>query len=1124
MTEDEGSTVSRRRSFLLLAALTVALGLFVARYHTRAFPELSPRFSLKKSDVAQAAGAAAARLGFDARDYRRAVTFDEDGAAKYFFELQYGLERLSGEVARGVSIWSWQTRYFKPQTIEEFSVELDTEGALVGFSHTLPDEEKLPRLGRDEALALAEAFIARHVPRHPAAELKLTETKERERVGHGVVSFTWERRDWTWGDGTYHLHVSVAGDSVSRYYEHVDVPEAWSRDFRKRRSANQLFQGAAGALTGLLFLLALVQTVGLLRRRALRGRDFPRLWALAAALVVLAAAASGAATLLAGYATNDSFPGHVARGALWMVLGAGGVAVLFWALGVLGDGFLRSAFPGRVSLGSLLCGRGVANRESLRSIALAFPLAMVSLAWVTGYYIVGRSVGVWSPSSIDNSKVFTSFLPAVEALSVGLVAGWTEELLFRGIFLVALWKLTRSKWAAIVVTAAAWGFLHSTYPQLPGYARGLELTAMGVLLGWAATRYGILTTVLSHCLYNTWIGAIVAWKTGDATHMAMAAAVSLWPAGLWAAGRLRVLRHGAHEEAGEPDAPPRHHPAPAPVVDTRLRALTPAWVAAALILSAALLATLSLLPDKPLADLGAVTLSRAQALRLADAAFGGKTGLDPQSFRRIVDRNAGFDASDADYLLRHASAEALAALYRQHLWADEWTVRYFRDGERDDWRAHLSPRGELRYLARSIAETAPGAQLERDEAVGLAEGFLRAHYGLAPPDYRFLDIGVTQQKARRDYAVTFESTRWQVGESRLRWTVSLLGDELRHLGTSLKLPEEYERERDATGWGRVLQEALQMVFGLGMIGGGVALLCFFTARGFVPWRPCLLLALLPLALTAASQANLAPEFFAGYDTAQSLASFATRKALGSFTSLLGAYLSAAALLALVAGLVRWLTDRPVGAVLLGGSAAEARRRYLHGLVFAALGASLSGWLGLLKESSSLGLSGKALLAWSTPHAAGFSPGAAALLSALSRAVESSLGTGAIVLALVAFWKKKPLLCAAGAALLLLPDFGVKWRGLETVHAELFDKAGTILQAWLFLRVFRFNPFPYLLMHYHLALLPSASVMTAAAWPALSGDIALLWGAAAAPLLPAAALLIRRRFPPDAPERRAAGSG
>lgn len=1124
MAGNGGPPAFNRLTSLLLAALTLVLGLLVARYHRQAFPELSPTFSLKRSAVAPAAEAAAVRLGFDPEGHRRAVTFDEDSLSKYFFELQYGLERLSAEVARGVSIWSWTARFFKPSTIEEFSVELDTEGVLVGFSHTIPEVEKLPRLSREQALARAEAFLARHAPRHPAAELKLIETEEEERAGHGVISFTWERRGWTWGDGTYHLHVSVAGEAVSRYYEHVDAPEAWSRDFRKRRSTNQLFQGAAGMLTALLFFAALVQMARLLKQRQFHVRGFPRGCALAAAAVALAAGASGASTMLAGYSTNDGFYGHVAEGSLAIVLGAAGAAIMFWALAVLGDGFLRAAFPGALSLRWLLGGRGLATREALRSIALSFPLAMVSLAWVTAYYIVGRRVGIWSPSSIDNAKVFTSLFPAIEALNVGVSAGWTEELLFRGIFLAAIWKLTRSKWAAIVVTAAAWGFLHSTYPQMPGYARGLELTAMGVLLGWAATRYGILTTVLSHCLYNTWIGAIVAWKAGSTAHMAMALAVSCWPAGLWAAGRLRALRRGAYEEAVEPEAPPRPPPLPAPVLDTRLRPLRPGWIAAAAVLAGSLLTTLQLLPEKPLADLGAVHLSRSQALRLADAAFAAGTGQQPQRFHRTAGRQAWINGADSDYLLRHVDAEALAALSRRYLFRDEWTVRYFRDGERETWRVHLSPRGELRYIVHSMAETAPGAQLERDQAIARAEGFLREHYNLDPAAYRFLDIGMTQQKARRDYAVTFESTGWKVGESKLRWSVSLLGDQLSGLDVDVKFPEEYERERDAKNWRGVLQEAREMVGGIGAAGAVVGLLWFLASRGLVPWRPCLLLALVPLALSVAKLANSAPEFLADYETAQSLANFTARKSLGFFGSLVRDYLGSAALLALLVGLVRWLTQRPVGGVLLGGSAAEMRRRYLQGVVAAALGAALLGWLGLLEELSALALSGKPLLAWHAPSLAGFSPGLAALLEVKKETIESSLFAGALALALAALWKRKPWLFGAGAALLLLPDFDLKWQGLETANDELFDAAETLLKAWLVLRVFRFNPFPYLLLFYYQELIPAAWVMTSSAWPALSGDVVLLWGAAAAPLLLAAALLVRGRPPVPASEHRSLGPG
>jgi len=1104
---------------LLLFALSILLALGVARYHTLAFPQLSPRFSLKKHDVTAAAAALAARLGLHPDGYRRAVTFSERDNDKTFLELEYGPERVAAEAERGVALWSWSTRFFKPGQLEEFSIGLDTEGHLVDLRHTIPEDEVRPRLTRDEARARAEAFLAAYVPRQPVAELKLTETEEEEKPGHTVIGFTWERRGWVWGDGTYHLHASVSGDAVTRYFEHVDVPEAWSRDYRKRRALNQTFQGAAAALAALLVIAALVQSVRLARGQGFRVRRFPKGWAVGAVLVALAAAASMAPQVLASYATEDSLYTHVAQAVLWAVLGAVSYGLGFWLLGVLGDGFLRESLPGSVSLRALLGGRGLATREGLRSVGLAFPLAIVMLAWQTAYYIFGRQIGFWSPAVLDYSQVFTSLVPAVEALNIGLAAGWIEEIAFRAIFLAAIWRLTRSKWLAIGLTALIWGFLHSSYPQFPGYARGVELTVVGLLLGWAATRFGILTTVLAHCLFNTWIGAVIAWKTGSPAQMAMAAAVSGWPAALWVAGRIRVHRRGGFEDTAHQEEPPRPALQPAPVIDTRVVRPTRAMLGWVLLLGVTLALTRTLLPEKPLADLGKVYLTRAEAGRRGDAALHAKTGLDPASYRRTIYRRAFLTSSDEDYLLKHTDAERLADLSRRYLFEDEWTVKYFRDGERETWTAHLAPLGELRYLFHSVAETAPGAQFERDDAIGAAAAFLRVQRGLAADEYRFLDLEMTQQKERRDYTVRFESTRWDVGESKLRWTVSLQGDELEGWWAQIKLPEAYERERSVQSWKDMVRDGWQAAIGLAVAAAGFVLLYFLTTRRLVPWRLCLLLGLVPLALKAAETMNAIPEFFVGYDTAQSVGSYTTRHLLGVLSGLPLAFALGVALLAVLAGTVHWVTRRPVAGVLFGGSRAEAWRRFSAGVLLALVGFTLTGWLELLAEATSLAVSGRGLLEWATPSLAGYSPGAGALLAAVRSALGHAVGKGALVLLAVVLWKRSRLLAAAALAASILPDLLVRWEGPQTLHQIVFENAAWLLELFLCVRLFRFNPYPYLLLPFFNAILPAAAIMTAAAWPALRADVLLLWVAAAAPLVAAAFSLVLGRRGGGAPEER-----
>ena len=63
--------------------------------------------------------------------------------------------------------------------------------------------------------------------------------------------------------------------------------------------------------------------------------------------------------------------------------------------------------------------------------------------------------------------------------------------------------VVRRFWLANILQAAAWGFMHSTYPQQPCYARGLELTIEGMLEGWLISRFlGLLACLVAHYCFD----------------------------------------------------------------------------------------------------------------------------------------------------------------------------------------------------------------------------------------------------------------------------------------------------------------------------------------------------------------------------------------------------------------------------------------------------------------------------------------------------------------------------------------------------------------------------------------------------------------------------------------------
>ena len=103
-----------------------------------------------------------------------------------------------------------------------------------------------------------------------------------------------------------------------------------------------------------------------------------------------------------------------------------------------------------------------------------------------------------------------------------------------------LFKLTRRRWAAIVVPALVYGLTHTRLdflpPADPFWGRALVLTVVGCVWGWAFFRFDALTVVLSHFTADLFIFNWPRLASGQPTQIVISVAticVPLIPALLW---------------------------------------------------------------------------------------------------------------------------------------------------------------------------------------------------------------------------------------------------------------------------------------------------------------------------------------------------------------------------------------------------------------------------------------------------------------------------------------------------------------------------------------------------------------------------------------------------------------
>lgn len=904
----------RDSSRYLLGVAIAVLGLTAgALFWDRAFPTAALQFSITESTAEAKSRAFLKSAGYDVAGYLAASQFGEDGEEKNYVEKEYGVRALETKVRDGINLWYWTTRFFKPEQEEEFSIAYDPQGRFVGISHSIPEKAAAPLITREQARVLAEDFLKQNVPHHPFAKLKLIEDSSKKRPHRTDYYFTWEQDDLRLGDATYQLHVTIQGNKVGGYNENVKVPELWLRNFRTQRSTNSLFQQFAEFASIPIGLGAVVLFVLYVKRRQIRWRSaIPLRWLILFGLVEIAATWNNIPDILSAYRTTEKWGSFVLSSVNENLIAVIASVTGMYLLSVIADAIYRDQCPDKLPFSKALGRNSLYQPEVVRALGVGIVLACFGIGYVSTFYVVASHFGAWSPVDIDYSKIIGGPIPWISGIQVGISAAWTEEFLFRVVGILLYWKLLRGrwKWAGIILAGATWAFLHSNYPQMPGYLRGCELTAEGILWGVLLVRYGIVSTLTGHYLYDCWLGSMIVFQSADPLNKLGAVIVSLWPVALWLIG-LYYLRTGqkppvTQDELDAAYAADHNEPAPLPVWS--FQRLSFNWPQRVLLVITAVL-TFTVIevtepPVDPMDDFGDITLSRQQIAQAADKILLDH-GQNPATFRRLITLSSS--STSDKYLLEHGTPDEVAYLFESE-WTDlTWHIRYFRFRQKEEFNLTLNKDGKLINWRHAVPREATGESLEKAAALTLAQKHLEEKYDIDFKNEKLVEDDLTQQVHRRDYAFTWERNDWNWGDSQLRTQITIQGNEPVNFNRYVKVPDEWyrEEEKKSSGWKETVLKVASEWSSLVLTTIMVVAFIYLLRADHIPWRSGFLIALAPTALNLVEKLNNLPWFYSGYSTTKPLNHFLMQKISGDLVSLFYSWASNGVTLSVTFGLLAW---------------------------------------------------------------------------------------------------------------------------------------------------------------------------------------------------------------------------
>lgn len=870
----------RERNIILIAVLTAGVSLWIGmKYFARAFPEASLDLRITRAESRVVAQNFLGSRGFRVNGYRHVAVFHYDDQAKLYLERTQGLAKMNQLTKGPIHLWQWSNRWFRPQQKEEFRVDVSTTGKLVGFDHEIPEAARGASLTDDAALAIARNFL-REVMHRDLSDLEFVDSESWKRPARIDYAFTWKQKSVHLGDGSYRIEVDVDGDQVAGYSEFVKIPDQWSRDYQSLRSRNTSAQFVDEVLYILLSLALLVILVRRLRDRDVYLRMAAGFGLVATVLYFLGQLNSFSEAQFA-YQTTDSYSSFMAGYFRDAGLSALGTGAFIFLLVAGAETLYREKFPRLASVRRTLSWKGLRSRSFFMANVVGITLTFFFFAYQTVFYLGADKLGAWAPSDIPISNLLDTRIPWVAVLFVGFFPAVSEEMQFRAFGIPFLERVFRSRKAGLIVAAFIWGFLHSAYPNQPFFIRGVEVGMAGIIVGVIMLRFGIFATMIWHYSVDALYTAFLLLRSSNnylRISGAATAGIMLIPL---AVALIAYLRTGTfsdesgltNEDAGTRRASGQEA-APLPEKSLSYQPLQKSRIVIAGLLTA-LFIGVSIIPAYRFGQNVKLHFDRRQAVTAASS-FLRERGVTPQSYRHVAWLTENIDSLALRYLFEHRSVKQSERLYRQATKLELWEVRFFKPLQKEEYNVFVDPIDNRVFSYRHVLdENAPGATLSAEAARSLGETFLQQK-GYRLSDFELENSEATKRKAREDHTLTWQAEKnnpLNVGDARFRVGVEIAGDQIVGVSRYFKIPEKWERQREASHLANAVLLGLRSLLGIGLMALLVILFVKAVRAGKIRWRRSLAAGLVLAGLSVLSELTALPLLYQRYDTSISMGNF-----------------------------------------------------------------------------------------------------------------------------------------------------------------------------------------------------------------------------------------------------------
>ena len=246
-----------------------------------------------------------------------------------------------------------------------------------------------------------------------------------------------------------------------------------------------------------------------------------------------------------------------------------------------------------------------------------------------------------------------------------------------------------------------------------------------------------------------------------------------------------------------------------------------------------------------------------------------------------------YDDGAKTFLEREAGLERANQLMgsRVHMW--RWQYRWFRAGQKEEYRVDITPTGQFAGFEHQLPEDAARFAVAPEQARAAAEAFLRDRLGRDPASLDFVEASEVERAHRTDRTFTWKERDFNLHDATNRLEVTLYGSEVAGYREYLKIPEQwtrdYERLRSKNDMAEYADTAAVVALMLGLL----AVIVMRVRGQDVRWHRAAVIGSVGAALSFLATLNQFPLQEFGYPTTDSYGSFVSTQMLQALVSALG---------------------------------------------------------------------------------------------------------------------------------------------------------------------------------------------------------------------------------------------